>query len=85
MTSRGRAAGPRSRRFRDPSGAVDAVVAPIPRIVSLLRSWATEPFDYLFVIEHHSMRPLHMPYRILVIVATAGMAVCSMFLSLIHI
>ena len=67
--------------MNDPGRRPDAadVIAPV-RIKPLLLKWITEPFDYLFVIEHRSMRPLHLPVRLILVVATAGMAASSILM-----
>ncbi|WP_299569811.1 diguanylate cyclase [uncultured Williamsia sp.] len=51
-----------------------------PDLIAQVRWWWTHPFDYSFAITHHSTRSLHLPYRLLMAVATTGMGICSMLL-----
>lgn len=51
-----------------------------PDLIAQVRWWWSHPFDYSFAITHHSTRSLHLPYRLLMAVATTGMGICSVLL-----
>lgn len=51
-----------------------------PSFRQLLWRWLVDDFDYRYVIEHHSLRPLYHPMRAILAGNTALLAICAMFL-----
>ncbi|WP_299573010.1 diguanylate cyclase [uncultured Williamsia sp.] len=51
-----------------------------PSFRQLLVRWLVDDFDYRYVIEHHSLRPLYHPMRVILAGNTALLAVCAMLL-----
>lgn len=59
-----------------------AAAGPTPRTSfrQLLWRWLVDDFDYRYVIEHHSLRPLYHPMRMILAGNTALLAICAMLL-----
>jgi diguanylate cyclase (GGDEF)-like protein len=51
-----------------------------PSFRQLLWRWLVDDFDYRYVIEHHSLRPLYHPMRVILAGNTALLAICAMLL-----
>ena len=51
-----------------------------PSFRQLLWRWLVDDFDYRYVIEHHSLRPLYHPMRAILAGNTALLAICAMLL-----
>ncbi|MCP2193263.1 diguanylate cyclase (GGDEF) domain-containing protein [Williamsia deligens] len=67
----------------DPLTNVDGPMpgpTPKPSFRALLWRWLTGDFDYAYVIEHHSLRPLYNPMRVILAGNTALLAICAMTL-----
>ncbi|MGZ8178289.1 diguanylate cyclase [Williamsia sp. SKLECPSW1] len=66
---------PSSIARRTPAGPKPAV-----SFRTLLWRWLVDDFDYRYVLEHHSLRPLYHPMRAILAGNTALLAICAMLL-----
>ncbi|MEH3154037.1 MAG: diguanylate cyclase [Gordonia paraffinivorans] len=51
-----------------------------PSFRQLVWRWLVDDFDYRYVIEHHSLRPLYQPMRVILAGNASLLAICAMLL-----